>query len=43
MASRAVVSKGWKGGKEREEVVKRIVSARREFFAQLRAESVSRR
>lgn len=43
MASRALVSKGWKRGNVRDEVVRRIVRARREFWAHLRAESDSRR
>ena len=43
MASRALVSKGWKRGKDRDEVVRRMVRARSEFWAHLRAESDSRR
>lgn len=37
------MSKGWKRGKDRDEVVRRIVRARSEFWAHLRAESDSRR
>lgn len=43
VASRVVVRRAWDGVNEREEVVRRIVSASRVFLAQGSAESDSRR